>query len=848
MASYLDNQPLPLTPYIGKYDVNAYVQAGMEKQQQYNQGVQRVQGVLDSVGGLEVYGDHRKQYVQSKVDDLTSKLQSVAGADWSNPAMLNQVGALAGQIYKDPTIQNAVASASQIKSLMASQKQLKDKSPDQYAPQNEAYDNSAVQAYLNNPDVGANYNGPTQATKYYDPEKPIVDKVSKLGPEVSYKLNADGQYQIAIDKSSKIRPEDIDALVRETISQDPRIGQQLAIDANYNYKNYSPTDLKRNIAIYNGNKVSNLEQLNNELAAEKLKLGNDPIAAAQYDNQIAFNKNKIDGIKSNNKEYFDAIDNGNMDAVKQAYYRDHFSDKYVINYQKNNHELELKANENAINTTKFTLEAQKVRIENINAGIDPDTGKPMDINNPYYGLYLNKVKGAKKNADGTAATDEQQLVGKGGSTGEYSFQKNEDNINSLVKKGTDLDEALKREYYKKNNLTPGPDAVNSYKQWKALQENAFQNQTGNVDPEYLNYKQMSRENTVQLGVLGQLRDDINKDAESKYSIANTLNQPIVIEGVHVEGAHRTDGSIGSANRVVVNPAKDTHFMTELSSILAKSNQYRTEANNGAGVSSTTGIVSSAPNSNNIDPVMQALDEYKNSPDYTVLKALLTQKRQETLNKLVHPVEQLLNTKTDYINKQYNEKGVNWNPKYSVISGDKEYMEQQKNLVAQAINLNAGGKINNTSIDVDKIHPNSTYTDPITGELHIVYNTGDDKKFQDIVVPTDKNVTNPAPSDQWLVRAIETSPDKRTPLKGDGVLASYDGKIRYAIGKREPLLGGGYQLYILSGQNPIAVPLPTGAAQTPGGIQYQIEQWTKTVNPATGKPMTAEEIIKTATNQ
>ena len=53
MASFTDNL-VAFNPYIPQIPVDDYVRVGMIKQQQYNEGVQKVQGYIDSVAGLDV--------------------------------------------------------------------------------------------------------------------------------------------------------------------------------------------------------------------------------------------------------------------------------------------------------------------------------------------------------------------------------------------------------------------------------------------------------------------------------------------------------------------------------------------------------------------------------------------------------------------------------------------------------------------------------------------------------------------------------------------------------------------------------------------------------------------------
>ena len=71
MASFTDAIP-QFNPYIQQLPVEAMVQVGMEKQQRYDQGLQKIQSQIDQVAGLSLYRDSDKQQLQSKLNELGS--------------------------------------------------------------------------------------------------------------------------------------------------------------------------------------------------------------------------------------------------------------------------------------------------------------------------------------------------------------------------------------------------------------------------------------------------------------------------------------------------------------------------------------------------------------------------------------------------------------------------------------------------------------------------------------------------------------------------------------------------------------------------------------------------------
>ena len=103
MASFTDAIP-QFNPYIQQLPVEAMVKVGMEKQQRYDQGLQKIQSQIDQVAGLDIVRDVDRQYLQSKLNDLGSKLKTVAAGDFSNYQLVNSVAGMASSVAKDNNV------------------------------------------------------------------------------------------------------------------------------------------------------------------------------------------------------------------------------------------------------------------------------------------------------------------------------------------------------------------------------------------------------------------------------------------------------------------------------------------------------------------------------------------------------------------------------------------------------------------------------------------------------------------------------------------------------------------------------------------------------------------------
>ena len=109
MASFTD-AITQFNPYVAQLPVDAMVKVGMQKQAQYEQGVQKIQSQIDQVAGLDVLRDIDKNYLQTKLNDLGNDLKWHAASDFSNFQTVNAVGGMTKQISRDKNVQNAVSS------------------------------------------------------------------------------------------------------------------------------------------------------------------------------------------------------------------------------------------------------------------------------------------------------------------------------------------------------------------------------------------------------------------------------------------------------------------------------------------------------------------------------------------------------------------------------------------------------------------------------------------------------------------------------------------------------------------------------------------------------------------
>lgn len=297
MASFTD-QISQFNPYIQELPVEAMVQVGMQKQAQYNQGVQKVQNYIDRVAGLEIAKPQHKQYLESKLGELGNKLKTVAAGDFSNQQLVNSVSGMTGQIIKDSIVQNAVYSTQVLRKGEADREVAK--KAGKTSPANDDLWNDTKAAWFNDADLKTPFNG--QYMEYWNVDKKLTDRAEMIlkNPDVitqeqPYKHDGKGNTLYygtepvkGEDGKPVIDPKTKQPVLRETVSLDPSKGlpqyddamlkisvkgvspeklynnfldsldsrdaQQLRIDARYKYKNATAESFAPDVAKFYADK------------------------------------------------------------------------------------------------------------------------------------------------------------------------------------------------------------------------------------------------------------------------------------------------------------------------------------------------------------------------------------------------------------------------------------------------------------------------------------------------------------------------------------------------------------------------------------------------------------------
>lgn len=269
MASFTDIVP-KFRDYVPKLPLEAIVQAGMYKQQKYEENVKAIQGQIDKVAGMDIMRDVDKAYLQSKLNELGNNLTGVAAGDFSNFQLANSVGGMANQISSDRHIQTAVSSTAWARKQLADMDDARKQGKSSVMNQ---YDfNQKLNNYVSSTDLGRSFKD--TYTPFIDVDKKAMDVIKALHPglteqDIPYERNADGSlnYNKIAAAMSRVTKETVSAAqienaIRANLSPDDL--NQLAINGRYQFRGYDVPEKLQNVSItrYNGQIAEVDKQIN----------------------------------------------------------------------------------------------------------------------------------------------------------------------------------------------------------------------------------------------------------------------------------------------------------------------------------------------------------------------------------------------------------------------------------------------------------------------------------------------------------------------------------------------------------------------------------------------------------
>lgn len=330
MASFTDQPLRPFTPYVDQLPVQAMVEVGRIKQQQYDQGIQKIQAQIDKVAGMPVVRDVDKQYLQSKLNELGGNLRKVAAGDFSNYQLTNSVGGMITKIGKDPNIQNAVGSTIRYKKGVADMEAARKEGKS--SPSNEWDFTTQATNWLNSTNIKEGFSG--SYNPYTNYKKNALEAIKALTKDETitddaFTVDSRGNLVIADatvrKKFAGISPDKIQQALMATLT--PADFKQMEIDGRYNYSNVNPQRFIQDLNTSYGEKISFYNQQKKILENAKSSTTSN-IEKTQLNDKIASLDKVIGNISAEFRGMNELAASGNIEAVKAQLHTNNFIDNF----------------------------------------------------------------------------------------------------------------------------------------------------------------------------------------------------------------------------------------------------------------------------------------------------------------------------------------------------------------------------------------------------------------------------------------------------------------------------------------------------------------------------------------
>ena len=792
MANFLQTGQQPLSPYISQINPDAYLRIGMMKQEQYNQGVQKIQSAIDNVGGLDIVNPYAQQYYKQQFDQMRGKVQSLAGGDFSNSAIVNQISGVASGLAKDEIIQNAVLSSQQIRALQKSQQEKEQKGD--YAPQAKWFDNTFVNHYTQNTDLKTKYVGPTTATNYLDHNKELQAYLKDLAPDVTYSVNENGNVVMSTIKSTSLGDLKIRQAVEGFYNDHPQFKQSAMIDAEYLYQGITPEELNKTRQAMKLHFGAQYEETKAQLLQDKKVYSNDlgkiqeinaKLAEAQLNYEYSIKELSTD------------------DNVKYNMYNEHVINNAIVKYQKAAEldEKETVAGKNYLDYLKVGLKQRP------DGSITPIT--PADADWVTY-QHIQK----KQKQDGEGGGGKPISIAVPGQEGSILT------ADIIDQRTTEIEKEIENIQLDLHNSRPNDTTKADTERYIADQENKLKNGQP-VDKEYMKYRQQVSPLIVQKNTLSNTLQETTNNADIVTQTA--------IKGINKKIEGIKDQQTGQRYTLELHGKQNQDFLQDLYTIQEVINN-RPKLPLDPTPYDRKVYGEELLNYNN--KVNSTIRSYQNNHNY---KHYLNIINSGKLDETIISYSEALSENSKLINQNLEKSSLASDAKLYTFTEKEINNGDYKSQILTALSQKGG----DASIpDEKKITPVGHFISPIDNNYYLTYKIEGDDKMQKVMIPgkTGEGEIPDYDSFAWLKKAVDSSPKKqlKTPLY------TSNGLISYTIGwdhlskeyKMQLALPDGMLVNVLS---------DVGRAPHPGEIMMKAEQFSLDRNPYTQKPYTREEI-------
>ena len=274
MASYL-SKPTQYAAYKPEIDADLYGKLILQKQADYNAGLEKAQKDIDYLASMPVANEADRQHLQEIVNSVTSEINQSSLTDWSNLSVQKLTKKHIARISNDLKLQNAVASAGVYKKGYNLAKDSQEKNEGKDAANQYDWEQQ-ITPWLNSTEAGTKFNG--RFNSFVDIWKGASNVAEKVPieewTETSDLNDINDPSKTAFSQDFKARrPEKVRNAVLGYLNTDPGASNQVYLQAKYEYKDYDVNKLAEHLYKKDATTLDHYRTEFNILNEELTRLG-----------------------------------------------------------------------------------------------------------------------------------------------------------------------------------------------------------------------------------------------------------------------------------------------------------------------------------------------------------------------------------------------------------------------------------------------------------------------------------------------------------------------------------------------------------------------------------------------
>lgn len=240
MASYL-SKPTQYAAYQPQIDADLYGKMILKKEQDYQEGFQKIQKEINYYGSIPVSSLEEENYLKQKVDSITSELNNNTNVNWGDQSVQQLSSNYIKSIAKDKNIQTGIYNASLLKKHHSKYLADIDKHGEAAVTDNTTVYDRKYNDWYTSGKLGSRVD--FSYTPFVDVNKGVTEYLKELHPQsrVTPVLNKDiTQPEQTIYTVEGLDPEIVAAEVKAYLDTTPGAKDQLRVSAENRYTGFGP--------------------------------------------------------------------------------------------------------------------------------------------------------------------------------------------------------------------------------------------------------------------------------------------------------------------------------------------------------------------------------------------------------------------------------------------------------------------------------------------------------------------------------------------------------------------------------------------------------------------------------